>query len=168
MKRKDPRLLELILSPYKRKLKSERILPTKSLDIFQVYRVVQENPDGTKSDVFLPLKLVTGSGAKRKHTTTLVCQLFCVGLEFELERYLRWLDGSALVNTNGESPTLHVGVQPTYEALEAIQHLNHFAQSSGLNSVVYTHNSSDDVFLHAPWTSIPLDRTSKRQEWLIY
>ena len=60
-------LLDMVIAPYTRKLKSERLLPRQPLDIFTVYRVVYQPNDESDitTDVFLPTSQVSGEGPNK-------------------------------------------------------------------------------------------------------
>lgn len=159
-------MLEMVVTPYRRKLKSDRVLPKKALDIFTVYRVVYQLKDSEDLvDVFLPVTQVHGAGPKRRSTDYIVTQLFCVGMEFELERYVRWLDTEALTDRNGQSPDIHIGIQSAGEAIRAVEQL---IPSSGTDAVICVHKTDKDIFRHTPLLSIPSSYSVRRKEWLLF
>ena len=162
-------LLDMVIAPYTRKLKSERLLPRQPLDIFTVYRVVYQPNDESDitTDVFLPTSQVSGEGPNKTLKHKNVAQLFSVGMELELERYLRWLDIEALTDKNGISPTIFVGRQSAGDAIEAVTRLAP-RDAASIGTIVQHHTDDSELYKHCPWLSIPKNYSVRRKDWILF
>ncbi len=138
---RKPFPVALILNPYIRRPATLRILHPQPPNVEYMYRVLIRTMDEAGefrySDVVDKRTLIRESepGPKKTSRTEQYVLLFSEGAEFELERYLRYLDTTRLVNKNGEPPVLCVGRQRTFEAI-------------------------NDVYTHAPWHK-PLLKNTK-------
>lgn len=137
---RKPSPVALVLNPYVRRPATLRVLHPQPQNVEYMYRVLirttEEDGEFKYSDVVDKRTLIRENEPGPKKTSRLeqYVLLFSEGAEFELERYLRYLDTTRLVNKNGEPPVICVGRQPTFEAI-------------------------NEVYLHAPWNKTLLRNT---------
>lgn len=77
-------------------------METQPLDVTQCYGVYLEQEGQRRQLILTPGYQVSGEGPKREITEFVCLFGFIQGMEFELERYLRWIDHTALLDRYGK------------------------------------------------------------------
>jgi hypothetical protein len=108
-------VLQYVHEPYKRVDKYNTCMAVQACDFTRCYRVlvVDRKKKGKRVDVVIP----GTKGGRLNQVQLPIIRAFYVGSEYELDRYLRWLDRVGMVDAYGQPAELVVVEQYTHQVL---------------------------------------------------